>query len=261
MDVPAGVGKWLLPQPQAEEPGRKSPPPVRQVRARFIHAGPVCNDDGVLAPRRGATDQAKPCANGLSSTWPLSSRSKLPSKMPVADSQPSCCGEGSNSPARNCKLPLTALQRQTTEENEERRHSKHVMFAQTVPVEHDVTPYSRVYGMRPSHFEFDRKGEMQLTNAGIMHELLLEDMPSSPTKAEAAQASRQAFKPNDMLSSPTRAEAARAHASAGDGLNAFALPAVLAPKGGSQVAPPSSTAPPLPRRPPQAPRIAAWDVD
>jgi len=36
---------------------------------------------------------------------------------------------------------------------------------------HEVTPYSKVYGQHPAFFEYNRKGEMQLTDAGIVDEL------------------------------------------------------------------------------------------
>jgi len=36
---------------------------------------------------------------------------------------------------------------------------------------HEVTPYSKIYGQHPAFFEYNRKGEMQLTDVGIMDEL------------------------------------------------------------------------------------------
>lgn len=36
---------------------------------------------------------------------------------------------------------------------------------------HDVTPYGRKYGKHPKFFNFDRKGEMQLTNQGVIQEM------------------------------------------------------------------------------------------
>jgi hypothetical protein len=36
---------------------------------------------------------------------------------------------------------------------------------------HVVTPYGKKYGMHPAFFDFDRRGEMQLTDAGVVDEM------------------------------------------------------------------------------------------
>merc|ERR1712151_1274642 len=40
---------------------------------------------------------------------------------------------------------------------------------------HCITPYAKVYGQHPNLFEFNRKGEMQLTDAGIVAEMQQQD--------------------------------------------------------------------------------------
>lgn len=37
---------------------------------------------------------------------------------------------------------------------------------------HPITPYSKVYGMHPTYFDFDRRGRMQLTDEGVAKEML-----------------------------------------------------------------------------------------
>jgi len=46
--------------------------------------------------------------------------------------------------------------------------AKHVRFCSPdVNSEHVITPYSQVYGMHPSFFDFDQNGGMQLTDEGV----------------------------------------------------------------------------------------------
>ncbi|CAK0833157.1 unnamed protein product [Prorocentrum cordatum] len=49
---------------------------------------------------------------------------------------------------------------------------RHVSFS-TSPLDgvYDVTPYARKYGVHPSFFDFDRKGEMKLTEEGVLEDL------------------------------------------------------------------------------------------
>mmetsp|Transcript_49436 Transcript_49436/g.87053 ORF Transcript_49436/g.87053 Transcript_49436/m.87053 type:complete len:177 (+) Transcript_49436:164-694(+) len=44
---------------------------------------------------------------------------------------------------------------------------------------HPITPYSKVYGMHPTYFDFDRRGRMQLTDEGVAKEML-EDALTAP---------------------------------------------------------------------------------
>jgi len=36
---------------------------------------------------------------------------------------------------------------------------------------HDVTPYARKYGVHPRFFEFNRRGEMQLIDGGVVDDI------------------------------------------------------------------------------------------
>lgn len=51
---------------------------------------------------------------------------------------------------------------------------KHVNFCPT-PMNsiHPITPYSQIYGKHPQFFDYNRKGEMELTDAGIAAELAI----------------------------------------------------------------------------------------
>mmetsp|Transcript_62001 Transcript_62001/g.199914 ORF Transcript_62001/g.199914 Transcript_62001/m.199914 type:complete len:256 (+) Transcript_62001:87-854(+) len=44
--------------------------------------------------------------------------------------------------------------------------------------QHVVTPYGQIYGQHPKFFDFDRKGQMQLNDAGIAEELRRQEQPS-----------------------------------------------------------------------------------
>lgn len=43
-----------------------------------------------------------------------------------------------------------------------------------------VTPYAETYGMHPKFFEYNRKGEMQLNDAGIAEEMRQQEVVKTP---------------------------------------------------------------------------------
>jgi hypothetical protein len=53
-------------------------------------------------------------------------------------------------------------------EDQERRtpRVKRVSFSQILPNIHDVTPYAEKYGVHPSFFDFDKRGEMTRRTSG-----------------------------------------------------------------------------------------------
>lgn len=53
--------------------------------------------------------------------------------------------------------------------------SRHVVVRTSRVSTYQVTPYQEVYGKHPKFFEYNRKGEMQLTDAGIADELHQEE--------------------------------------------------------------------------------------
>jgi len=50
--------------------------------------------------------------------------------------------------------------------------ARRVSFSPLLPNStHDVTPYAKKYGVHPSFFDFDKRGEMRLTDSGIMEDI------------------------------------------------------------------------------------------
>lgn len=65
---------------------------------------------------------------------------------------------------------LTPLSRAATPRGT-RAATPFVAFRRNIS-EHFVQPYAEIYGMHPDFFEFNRRGEMQLTDEGIAQESL-----------------------------------------------------------------------------------------
>lgn len=95
---------------------------------------------------------------------------RAPLRPTASDGDPSASPARPTRPRKVISLPLGA-----TGGSQERRESpakRRVSFSPpSLDSAHEVTPYARKYGVHPRFFEFDRRGEMRLTDAGIVEDI------------------------------------------------------------------------------------------
>jgi hypothetical protein len=87
------------------------------------------------------------------------------SRSSLSSSCSSQSGDGRHSDAEEHPLPFP----------------RYVRFTPAVvSSEHEITPYSQIYGTHPRFFDFDRKGRMQQTDEGVAEELRMAEEHGSP---------------------------------------------------------------------------------
>jgi len=131
-----------------------------------------------LRPLGSSMTGGDECASGCRS--PLNRRSPTKASFPnLKDCQLSqsaiagCGGPGSmrrEASVNSCSSTSTVLGADSAPKSG-------VSFRQRVSM-HPVASYKDYYGMHPHHFDFDRKGEMRLTDEGIAHEMRKQESPT-----------------------------------------------------------------------------------
>eukprot|EP00929_Paragymnodinium_shiwhaense_P036075 TRINITY_DN19385_c0_g1_i1.p2 TRINITY_DN19385_c0_g1~~TRINITY_DN19385_c0_g1_i1.p2 ORF type:complete len:209 (+),score=33.83 TRINITY_DN19385_c0_g1_i1:105-731(+) len=128
----------------------------------------------------GAGISGKPPRNAI----PTPSASHAGSGMIIWGPQPSPAAgptlalrPGSSGKAAMEKLVGTAGSRRNSFASQPSPHAatmlrRRVVFCPTpMNSTHAITPYANVYGKHPRYFDFDRKGEMRLNDAGLYEEM------------------------------------------------------------------------------------------